>query len=287
MLQTCLKHSGTISEKLSSRRFRCGEVLEKIPGGWLLAFVVKLGWAAIFGGLMLTALITTNYITLPGLPRYDWLFLFAIFVQVVLVTTRLERPREVLTILVFHLVGLGMELFKTSGAVQSWSYPGEAFFKLGNVPLYSGFMYAAVGSFIARAWRVLRLEFRPYPPRRYTVLLALAIYLNFFTHHYLYDFRWLLFLTCAALYGRTWVYHTVHTARHRMPLLVTAGLSAIFIWVAENIGTYTRSWIYPSQAIHWQLVSLHKLGAWLLLLFISFILIDLLHTLETKPHKRR
>ena len=133
------------------------ESIDRLPGGWLLAFVVKLGWAAIFGGLMLAAIILTKYIELPWLLRYDWLFVFAIFVQAVLLITRLEKPSEVITILIFHLVGLGMELFKTSANIQSWNYPEDAFFRLGNVPLYSGFMYAAVGSFIARAWRVLNL----------------------------------------------------------------------------------------------------------------------------------
>ena len=29
---------------------------------------------------------------------------------------------------------------------------------IGTVPLFSGFMYAAVGSYIAQAWRILKLE---------------------------------------------------------------------------------------------------------------------------------
>ncbi len=257
--------------------------IDRLPGGWLLAFVVKLGWAAIFGGLMLAAIILTKYIELPWLLRYDWLFVFAIFVQAVLLITRLEKPSEVITILIFHLVGLGMELFKTSANIQSWNYPEDAFFRLGNVPLYSGFMYAAVGSFIARAWRVLNLEYRPYPKRIHTIFLAVAIYINFFTHHYLFDIRFLLFVIIALLYGRTWVYYTVHKKRRRMPLIITALLSAFFVWVAENIGTFTRTWLYPSQTSQWHMVSFHKLGAWLLLMFISFILIDLLHEYSNNP----
>jgi uncharacterized membrane protein YoaT (DUF817 family) len=67
-----------------------------------------------------------------------------------------------------------------------------------------------------------------------------------------------------------------------MPFLLTAVLSAFFIWVAENIGTFTRTWLYPNQTEHWQLVSLHKLSAWLLLMLVSFILIDTLHYLRTR-----
>ncbi len=258
------------------------ESVRKLPGGWVLSLIIKLGWAAIFGGLMLAAIVFTKYVELPWIARYDWLFLFAVLTQVVLVATKLEKPHEVITILVFHLVGLGMELFKTSGSIQSWSYPEDSLFHLGNVPLYSGFMYAAVGSFIARAWRVLDLEYEPYPKRIYAALLAVAIYVNFFTHHYFYDFRWILFVVTALLYARTWVYYHIRSKRRRMPFLLTAVLSAFFIWVAENIGTFTRTWLYPNQTEHWQLVSLHKLSAWLLLMLVSFILIDTLHYLRTR-----
>ncbi len=267
---------------MSTNKQRVLDAITRLPGGWFLAFVVKLGWAAVFGGLMLGAIIVTRYVELPWLLRYDWLFIFAIAIQAILLATKLERPSEVVTIFVFHLVGLGMELFKTSHAIQSWTYPEDAFFRLGNVPLYSGFMYASVGSFIARAWRVLELTYRPYPKRIYTIWLAVLIYMNFFTHHFFYDIRWLLFLATFLLYGRTCVYYTVHKTRRRMPFLLTAFLSAFFVWIAENIGTYTRTWLYPNQTTEWHMVSLHKLSAWLLLMLISFILIDLLHNIYGK-----
>ena len=135
-----------------------------------------------------------------------------------MVLTKLEQPREIITIISFHLVGLGMEIFKTSGSIQSWTYPGDAFFHAANVPLFSGFMYAPVGSYIAPAWRVFDLSFTHYPRRLYTIFLALAIYQNFFTHHYTYDIRYLLFAAVLVLYGRTWVYCTLHKTRRRMPL---------------------------------------------------------------------
>jgi uncharacterized membrane protein YoaT (DUF817 family) len=256
------------------------------PGGWLLVFAVKQAWAALFGGLMLGAIIVTRYIGLPWLPRYDWLFLYALFVQIGMLAFKLERPREVIAIVLFHLVGLVMELFKTSATIQSWQYPGEAFFSVGNVPLFSGFMYAAVGSYIARAWRVLNLEFYDYPRRLFTVLLALAIYCNFFTHHYTYDIRLWLFAAAVVLYGRTEVGYVVYRKRRRMPLPVGFGLIAFFIWVAENIGTYTKGWLYPGQAAQWHIVSPHKFGSWLLLMIISFIMIDLLYAFYNRQAKR-
>ncbi len=256
--------------------------VERWPLGKLWVFGIKQAWAAIFGGLMLAAIVVTHFVELPWLARADWLFLFAIAVQIVLLLTRLEKPYEVITILVFHLVGLGMELFKTSSMIGSWSYQGDALFHAGNVPLYSGFMYAAVGSYIARSWRVLELEFTPYPKRIYTILFALAVYVNFFSHHFAPDIRLALFAWAALLYGRTWVTYRLHIARHRMPLLLAFLFIAIFIWLAENIATFSRAWLYADQLQAWHIVSLQKIGSWFLLMIISFIMIDLLHVIRKR-----
>lgn len=260
--------------------------IERWPLGKLWVFAIKQAWAAIFGGLMLAAIVFTHFVDLPWLTRADWLFLFAITVQIILLLTRLEKPHEVITILVFHLVGLGMEIFKTSNMIGSWSYPGDAFFRVGNVPLYSGFMYAAVGSYIARSWRVLELEFTPYPRRLYTVLFALAVYINFFSHHFAPDIRLVLFAIAALLYGRTWVTYRLHTKQHRMPLLLGFVFIALFIWLAENIATFSRAWLYADQLQTWHVVSLQKIGSWFLLMIISFIMIDLLHHIRTRRSRR-
>ena len=70
---------------------------------------------------------------------------------------RLETWAEARVILVFHVVGTIMELFKT--AAGSWIYPEPSILRIADVPLFSGFMYAAVGSYIARIWRI----FEPRP----------------------------------------------------------------------------------------------------------------------------
>ena len=260
--------------------------IERLPLGGLLAFGIKQAWAALFGGLMLGALIFTSYVDLPFLSQYDWLFIIAIAIQIFMLAAKLEKPREVITILLFHLVGLGMEIFKTSDGIGSWSYPGEAIFMVGNVPLFSGFMYAAVGSYIARSWRVLDLKISNYPNRLLTVLLAVAIYVNFFTHHFFYDIRYILFAAILLLYGRVWVTYTVNKTARRMPLIVGFALIALFIWLAENIATFTNIWLYPNQIAGWELVGFEKIGSWLLLMMISFIMIDILHYLRRQPAKK-
>jgi uncharacterized membrane protein YoaT (DUF817 family) len=240
-------------------------------------FGVKQGWACLFGGLMVILLIGT-FLFYPkgaGLARYDFLVIAAVSIQVLMLTFRLETLEEAKVILLFHVVGTAMEVFKT--AMGSWIYPEASILKIGGVPLFTGFMYAAVGSYIARCWRLFDFRFTHHPPIWALGLLAVAIYINFFTHHYTWDARPILFALTLLLFGRTWVYFKVWRVHRRMPLLVGFLLVALFIWFAENIGTFTAAWMYPNQRAGWTLVSLGKLGAWFLLMIISYAMVAALN----------
>jgi uncharacterized membrane protein YoaT (DUF817 family) len=247
-----------------------------------LLFGFKQGWACLFGALMLALLLGTHllYPADGALARYDFLTLAAIAIQAAMLALRLETPEEAKVILAFHLVGTVMELFKTSAG--SWLYPEPNLLRIGGVPLFSGFMYAAVGSYIARVWRIFDFRFSCYPNQLLTWLLALAVYVNFFAHHWLPDLRLLLFAAMVLLFRRTRVWFRVWRADRWMPLLVGFFLVALFIWFAENIATFSGAWIYPSQKHGWALVSPSKLGAWFLLMYISFILVAAVH----RPRER-
>lgn len=210
-----------------------------------------------------------------ALARYDFLVLAAVGLQVFLLATGLERPREALVIAIFHLVGTAMEIFKT--AHGSWTYPEESLLRIGGVPLFSGFMYACVGSFMARIIRLMEIRFDGYPPVWAPWILAVLAYANFFTHHYLPDIRWGLFAFSALIFARTSVVYRPDVRDRRMPLLAAALLTAFFIWIAENLGTYASAWVYPDQADGWTPVSLAKMGSWYLLIMLSFVLVTLVH----------
>lgn len=239
----------------------------------LAMFTLKMGWASLFGGLLLIAILVTKAIWQPdwALQRYDALFVFAVAVQVLFLIFKLESWSEARVILLFHLTGTAMELFKTSAG--SWSYPEPALFRLLGVPLFSGFMYASVGSFMARAIRIFEMRFTPYPPFWLTVLLAVAIYVNFFAHHYLPDIRWVLFAATVLIYGRTWVWFRPR-GWYRMPMVLSAVLSSFALWVAENVGTRSGTWLYAGQH-EAQMVSFAKMGSWYLLLYVSFVTVTL------------
>jgi uncharacterized membrane protein YoaT (DUF817 family) len=246
-------------------------------------FGFKQAWACLFGGILLALLLLTKWFWPhhAWLARYDFLFLSALAVQALLLILRMETVREAKIILVFHIVGTAMELFKTD--VGSWAYPESNFFRLGHVPLFSGFMYASVGSYLARTTRIMDMRYTHYPDKKLTAVLAILIYVNFFTHHFIPDIRIPLFVLVAAAFGRTWVYFRSYRKYRRMPLLLGFGLVALFIWAAENIGTFTTAWVYPNQRDGWQLVNFGKYGAWLLLMIISFILVSFVHPPRVPP----
>ena len=251
---------------------------------WLYEFLLfgfKQGWACLFGGLLLALLLGTHlfYPDSAPLHRYDFLTLAAIAIQAGMLAFRLETWREARVILIFHVVGTVMELFKTQAG--SWTYPEASVLHIGAVPLFSGFMYAAVGSYIARVWRIFDFRFSHYPPAWITWLLAAAIYANFFTHHFTIDIRWGLFAATAAIFWRTRVHFRNWRAHRWMPLLVGFGLVALFIWFAENIATFANAWNYPGQENEWRMVSLAKYGSWYLLMLISFVLVTLVQLVRT------
>lgn len=251
----------------------------------LVMFILKQGWACLFGGLLLAAIIGTKLIWNPDWPvqRYDFLFLFALATQAFFLWKGLETWEEARVILLFHLTGTVMEWFKVNAG--SWAYPEPGIFVILNVPLFSGFMYASVGSYIARVIRIFDMRFAPYPPFGWTVLLAVAIYVNFFAHHFLPDIRLALFLATVVLYARTKVWFRIHDHDWWMPMPLAALLASLALWVAENVGTWTGTWLYSGQTPD-RMVSFAKLGSWYLLLYVAFVTVTLVTRSALYPKDR-
>jgi len=145
------------------------------PLAEFVLFGLKQAWACLFAALMLGLLIATKWLWNPDWPihRYDALFAAAVAIQAAFLALELETIAEAKVILIYHLIGTAMEVFKT--AMGSWAYPEPSLIHLGAVPLFTGFMYAAVGSYIARVIRIFDMRFTDYPPRAVTLVLAMAI----------------------------------------------------------------------------------------------------------------
>lgn len=246
--------------------------LRKLPGQLVRFALIELACCgfpiAVFLGLA-GSLFLWGRFDLP-IARYDALLVYVVVVQTAFVVFRLETWRELVVICCFHLVGLALEVFKVN--VGSWSYPDAGCVRIGGVPVFSGFMYASVGSYVCQAFRRFDLQvtgFRWVP----VSLLAVAAYANFYTHHCIWDLRWLIALGFVIALWPSTVHFTVGPERYRMPTAVSFILIGFFLWLAENGGTLLGAWQYPHQSQVWELVHVGKLGSWTLLSSLSFVLV--------------
>ncbi|XXM70572.1 DUF817 domain-containing protein [Lysinibacillus sphaericus] len=246
----------------------------------LVRFGREQALSCLFPVVIFASLALTKVIPLPFLPRYDWLLIICLVMQWGMLRSGLETRDELKVITLFHLIGLALELFKVH--MGSWAYPEEGYSKVFGVPLYSGFMYASVASYLCQAWRRLKVELVKWPPFWAVVALAAAIYLNFFTHHFWMDIRWWLSALVIIVFWKSRVLYEVGGRKYRMPIALSFVLIGFFIWIAENIATFFGAWEYPNQSDAWSLVHLGKVSSWLLLVIVSFLIVASLKRVKGK-----
>ena len=247
-------------------------------------FGIKEARACLFAGLFFAAVFAVPRAGLFGIPRYDLLLLIALAIQAWMLWAKLETWDEVKAITLFHIIGFALEVFKTSSGIRSWSYPDFAYTKVFGVPLFSGFMYAAVGSYIIQSWRLFDIRIRHHPPYWMAALIAIAIYANFFTHHFIPDVRWYLAACALGLYARATVVFRPLDRDRTMPLLLSFLLIGFFIWLAENISTLFGIWRYPNQLGAWTTVHVGKWSSWSLLVVMTFTIVANLKHIKERIH---
>jgi uncharacterized membrane protein YoaT (DUF817 family) len=108
--------------------------------------------------------------------------------------------------------------------------------------------------------------------------------LNFFTHHFIGDFRWYLAAAALGLYARSQIVFRPDRVDRSMPLSLGLILVGFFIWLAENIGTFFGLWAYPHQLGAWAAVHVSKWSAWTLLVLMSFTIVTNLKHVKATVH---
>jgi uncharacterized membrane protein YoaT (DUF817 family) len=237
----------------------------------LVSFGYQQALCCIFPVAIFATLAFTKYVDVPLFYRYDFILLVCVCVQFLMVYFKLETIDELKVISLFHIIGLFLELYKVSKG--SWAYPEFAYTKLGDVPIYSGFMYASVASYICQAWRRFDLRFHQWPPATISFPLAAAIYFNFFTLHYITDLRWVIIASLFFIFRKSYVTFVSRGVTYKMNIILSFLLIGSFIWLAENISTFLGAWQYPNQQRQWNVVHFGKLSSWFLLVIISIIIV--------------
>ena len=214
---------------------------------WL--FGIKLASASIFGGYLLFLIIVTHFwYPIDGLYRNDFLFLAAVGFQIVLLAFRLESFRETIVIMIFHIVATFMELVQNVGRNQCLALSWRSIRPPGQRPIVCRFH-------VQRRWQ-LHGEGEPDSGlslyqcstnmgivRSCHVDLRKLFYTPFLLRHPQRAVTGI----CRVLYGRCIIYFRMDKLHRHMPLMLAQFLTAIIIWFAENVATYSRVWVYPNQ----------------------------------------
>lgn len=237
----------------------------------LARFGAQQSLSCLFPAAVFCTLAISKFIDIPLISRYDFILIVCIFIQWLMLHLKLESVDELKMISVFHVIGIVLEIFKVH--MGSWSYPENAFAKVWGVPLYSGFMYASVASYICQACKRLELKFINWPSIYVAYSIAALIYVNFFAHHFLPDMRWYIILIVLFVFGKSRVSFKLAQRQYSIQVIHSFLLIGFFIWLGENIATFLGAWKYPDQLQTWQMVHLGKISSWYLLVIISIIIV--------------
>ena len=210
-----------------------------------IRFGIKQGWACLFGALMLALLIGTHlfYPRAPARPlrlpcpgrTCDPGGMLAF---------RLETWEEAKVIFVFHVVGTIMEVFKTRrapGSIRSPPCCASAACRCSPASCMprSAPTSPAAGACSTSASRTIRRYGHRACWRRHLRQLLRAP----LRHRHA---RWPVRLRRTAVRPCR-VHYKIWRVHRRMPLLVGLVLVALFIWLAENIGTFARPGCIPTR----------------------------------------
>lgn len=245
-------------------------------------FGIKNARASLFAGLFFAAMFLVPRAGVLGLPRYDVLLLVALALLAWMVLVKLETLDELKVMCGFYVLGFVLEVFKTSSSIQSWSYPDFAYTKLFGVPLFAGFTYAAVGSYMMQVWRLFHLCTLHHPPYWMACTMAILVYVNFFTHPYIGDYRLYIAACAAGLYTRATVLFRPLDRDRKMPILLCFALIVFFIWLTDDISKFFSLWHYFNQLGAWSAVHADHWSSWSLLMVMTFTIIAKLKHMESR-----
>lgn len=111
-----------------------------------------------------------------------------------------------------------------------------------------------------------------------------AICLNFFTHHFIGDYRCYLAAPAPGLYARSVIVLRPYRVDRRMLLALGLVLVGFFIWLAENTGTSFGLWAYPLQLGARAAVHVTRWSAWSLLVLMGFTMVTNLKHIKATVH---
>lgn len=240
-------------------------------GKFLWHFGVNNAFACTFPFALVGCLALTKALPIPGIARYDLLFFLCLAIQGLMVWRNLETWRDAAVVGVFHLLGIGLEIYKVNQG--SWSYPEPGILKIAGAPLYAGFMHGSVASFMCLAWKRFKLRSSGWPSAWVTWGVAGTLYTLFFIPIDGPKYRLITLAIVILLFAKSKVHYSVNRCRYWMPMPLAFLLIGSMIYIAENLATFFGAWMYPYQTGGWQPVHLTKMVSWSLLMTVSLVIV--------------
>ncbi|MEO0343657.1 MAG: DUF817 family protein [Pseudomonadota bacterium] len=204
-----------------------------------------------------------------ALARNDALFGVGVALVLLVFMLGVNRGFDAVPMVFVFALGIGLELQKTG--IGAWAYADDGTLMLGAKPLFVGFMYASVASYVIRALRLKGLQVLHLPHWGWAALGGIVLYGAYFLALPFWG-RPVLILWAGLLYHRARVQSP---SGSWLPVPVALGFAALLLWVAENVGTMSGTWTYSGQSAG-ELVSLSKIGAWFVLLTVIFSVVTYL-----------
>ena len=242
--------------------------LSKRKISWISWGLDQIWWqirAAWFGIAFLMAIVAASVIWGSdwAVARTDALFVVGVALAGLVFALGVNRLQDALPMGIVFLLGIGLELQKTG--IGAWAYADGGVLMLGEKPLFVGFMYAAVASYVIRSLRLKGLRVVRLPHWAVALGFSAVIYGAFFVPVPVWV-RPMLLLLAVLAFNRARV---VAPSGSWLPVPMALAMAALLLWVAENVGTFTGTWTYRGQGPG-ELVTYSKIGAWFLLLNVVF-----------------
>lgn len=215
-------------------------------------FWLKQCRAGIFAGLLLLAFFIIPATGLLNMARDDILLILAISIQAWMVKSKLLQDNELKILPLCYLFGWMLEYFNHTTPIN----PSLAVSSIHGIPLVTGFIYVAIGSYILQAWRLFSVRIRHYPPYWMAGCLTVLIYINLCTTQ---NYTGYLTACALGLYAPSIIRFKSHTQERQAPLLVSTLLIEGVSYLAESI-SYFNAGTNPisiwSNTHEWQTVFL-------------------------------
>lgn len=247
----------------------------------LLSQAARLLRAQVLAGgyvlLLIGGLLAAHLVPLP-VAQYDAVLVYCVIVTVVAGSLGWLTRRELIAMLAGYVTVMALAIVAVTQGERS--YPLDGWAEIGGVPLLAGFGGAAVVAYVCRLWRLLAIEVEHFQSVTASAV-AVLIYANFISRHWLLDIRALLAPLLLVVLRRCWVTFTLTGRRRRIPAALGYLATVLPLWALERLCA-----VLVGDGWLWSTIPVGSGGSWALLVAAAFLAVTFLKSREGTWYNR-